>query len=90
MGKRARVKHGSGQTMYLVRDNKNRFKKWTNIGKSINYDKRQQAKIVKPGYGHIGDLSKSTETVKPQSDRKKTPSWGKMPELVIIKHIGKR
>ena len=90
MGKRTRVKHGSGKTMYLVRDNKNRFKKWTNIGRSINHDKRQQAKIVKPGYGHIGDLSKNTEPAKSQRVHKKTYSWGKMPELAIIKRIGKR
>jgi len=56
MSKRTRVKHGSGRTMYLIRDKKGRFKKWTNIGKSINRDKRTRAKRVKPGYGHRGDL----------------------------------
>ena len=56
MSKRTRVKHGSGRTMYLIRDKKGRFKKWTNIGRSINRDKRTRAKRVKPGYGHRGDL----------------------------------
>ena len=44
--------------MYLVRDKKGRFKDWVNIGKSIARDKIKKANIVKPGYGHIGDLPK--------------------------------
>jgi len=56
MGKRTRVKHGSGKTMYLQRDRKGRFKKWTSIGKGINQDKRTRAKPAKKGYGHRGDI----------------------------------
>jgi len=56
MGKRTRVQRADGSYMYLTRDKKGRFKNWTNIGKSINADKRTKAKKVKPGYGHQGDL----------------------------------
>ena len=45
--------------MYLQRDKKGRFKKWTNIGRSINQDKRKRAKPAKKGYGHRGDLKQS-------------------------------
>jgi len=46
--------------MYLQRDRKGRFKKWTSIGKGINRDKRTRAKPVKKGYGHRGDIPRPT------------------------------
>ena len=42
---------------YQERDSKGRFKDRTNISRSIKTDSRNKsAKIVKPGYGHVGDL----------------------------------
>ena len=56
MGKRTRTKHGSGKKMYLERNKNGQFKKWTNIGRSINQDKRRTGKPVKKGYGYKGDI----------------------------------
>jgi len=55
MGKRTRIRK-----QYLQRDKLGRFKKWTNIGRSIKADSRQQAQNTpsKPGYGHQGDYNK--------------------------------
>lgn len=60
MGKRTKVCKGSGKKKachYVERDRYGRFKKWTNIGRSIKADarKRTRPKLKKPGYGHMGD-----------------------------------
>ena len=58
MGKRDIIKI-KGKSYYAERDKKGQFEEITNIGKSIAEDKRTHAKkIVKPGYGHEGDLKK--------------------------------
>ena len=48
-----------GKSFYQERDKKGRFVDRTSIYRSIKSDMRKNdAKIVKPGYGHIGDLEK--------------------------------
>lgn len=47
------------KTFYQERDKKGRFTDRTNIHRSIKSDMRKKnAKEVKHGYGHIGDLKK--------------------------------
>jgi hypothetical protein len=55
MGKRGRVK--KKKTYYVERGRGGKFKKWRNIGKSINVDKRKKAEHnpAEAGYGHQGD-----------------------------------
>ena len=57
MGQRYRIK--SRKKYYVERDKLGRFKKWTNIKKSLAIDKSKTAQnIVKSGFGHKGDLKK--------------------------------
>jgi len=51
---------GKSKSYYVTRDAKGRFKKWTNINRSIRADARKKYHQVKthpkkPGYGHTGD-----------------------------------
>ncbi len=58
MGKRDTIKI-QGKAHYVERDRKGRFANVTSIGKSILKDRKKKAKtIVKPGYGHLGDLKR--------------------------------
>lgn len=63
MSKRERIRKSSGkggvyaQRVRRPKSERGRFKNITNIGKSINADKRRKAKTTptRPGYGHTGD-----------------------------------
>jgi hypothetical protein len=58
MPPRGKTSHAPGY--YVTRRKDGEFKKFTNIGKSINVDKRRKAKChpTKPGYGNQGDYLK--------------------------------
>ncbi len=61
--RRTKVCRGRGKKrtcVYVIRDKKGRFKRVTNIGRSIAADKRIRAKHrpKKPGYGYKGDYKK--------------------------------
>jgi hypothetical protein len=48
-----------GKHYYQERNKKGQFTDRTNIARSIKADSRKKtAKIVKPGYGHLGDLKR--------------------------------
>lgn len=58
MPKRTLVKVGN-KKHYVERDKKGRFTNITSVFKSIKKDSAKKAKkVVKPGYGHLGDLKK--------------------------------
>jgi len=43
---------------YVERNRNGQIKKWIRIGRSLKADRRKTAsRIVKSGYGHLGDLS---------------------------------
>jgi len=55
MLRRQRIKIGN-KFYYAERNNKGQFTDITAINKSISADSKKKAKIVKRGFGHIGDL----------------------------------
>lgn len=57
MLKRQRIKIGK-KYYYAERNNNGQFTDITAINKSIKKDSQKKAKIVKPGFGHIGDLKR--------------------------------
>lgn len=57
MPRRQRIKIGK-KYYFAERNSKGQFTDITAINKSILKDKQKRAKIVKPGFGHMGDLRK--------------------------------